>query len=321
MTGPWPDPPPDPMIEVTGLVKRFGAVTALAGVDLTVARGTVTALLGHNGAGKSTLVNVLATLVRPTAGHARVAGLDVVDQARRVRRRIGLTGQYAAVDERLSGRENLTVLARLLGAPRPAARARAAQLLELLGLTGAADRAARTYSGGMRRRLDLAAGLVGRPEVLFLDEPTTGLDPVSRLAVWEMVRALAADGVTVLLTTQHLEEADRLADSITVLADGRAVASGTPAALKARVGDRTVTVGFTDLADLLAAERLLNAHGLSASVDRPRRRATVVARTAQDVAAVVRALDESGLDFHELALAEPELDEVYVTLTGHRDER
>ncbi|MGI5170108.1 ATP-binding cassette domain-containing protein [Spirillospora sp. CA-253888] len=313
--------PSEPMIEVAGLVKRFGAVTALAGVDLAAGPGTVLALLGHNGAGKSTLVNVLATLVRPTAGHARVAGLDVVGEARRVRRRIGLTGQYAAVDERLSGRENLTVLARLLGAPRPAARARAAQLLELLGLTGAADRAARTYSGGMRRRLDLAAGLVGRPEVLFLDEPTTGLDPVSRLAVWEMVRALAGDGVTVLLTTQHLEEADRLADSITVLAGGRAVASGTPAALKARVGHRTVTVGFTALPDLLAAERILGARGLRTSVDRPRRTATVVVRAARDTAAVVRTLDEAALEFHELTLAEPGLDEVYLALTGHGDGR
>lgn len=219
----------DAVIEVAGLSKTFGSVAALDDVSLSVRKGSVLGLLGHNGAGKTTLVNILSTLLRPSRGRARVAGFDVVGDGVEVRRRIGLTGQYAAVDETLSGRDNLILIARLLGAGRADASARADELLEIFQLSDAARRRAKTYSGGMRRRLDLAASLVGRPDVLFLDEPTTGLDPVARRGLWQVVERLVEDGATVLLTTQYLDEADYLADSITVLAEGRIVASGTAA--------------------------------------------------------------------------------------------
>jgi ABC-2 type transport system ATP-binding protein len=220
----------DHAIEAAGVSKWFGPVQALDGVTVAARPGSVLGLLGHNGAGKTTLVNVLATLCRPAAGTARVAGYDVVRQPREVRRRIALTGQFAAVDEQISGRDNLVLVARLRGTGRRAALRRAAELLETFDLAGAADRPVRGYSGGMRRRLDLAASLTGRPEVLFLDEPTTGLDPAARLATWAIVEDLVRDGTTVVLTTQYLDEADRLADTITVLADGRVVAAGAPAA-------------------------------------------------------------------------------------------
>ena len=221
---------------VEGLVKRFGATTALDGVDLVARPGAVLGLLGPNGSGKTTTVRVLATLLRPDAGRATVLGHDVVADAPAVRRRIGLTGQYAAVDEALTGTDNLVLVARLLDVPRRAAKARAAELINQFGLTEAAGRRVRTYSGGMRRRLDLAVSLIGRPDVLFLDEPTTGLDPRHRNEVWDHVRGLAADGVTVLLTTQYLEEADQLADDLVVIDRGRVIAGGTPASLKAELG-------------------------------------------------------------------------------------
>ncbi|REE96917.1 ATP-binding cassette domain-containing protein [Thermomonospora umbrina] len=302
------------MIEVTGLGKRFGALTALRDVDLAVPRGTVLGLLGHNGAGKTTLVNVLATLTRPSGGTARVAGFDVVAQAHQVRRRIGIAGQYATVDEQMTGTQNLILLARLLGADRRSALARTRSLLERFDLTAVADRTVRTYSGGTRRRLDLAASMVGRPEVVFLDEPTTGLDPVSRLTMWRLVRDIARTGSTVLLTTQHLEEADTLADSIMVLSRGRVVASGSPAQLKARVGQRKITVGLAPGADPLPAVAALRNAGLDPSCDLARRVVTVTGARTRDLTRVVRALDAAAIEPDELTMTEPGLDEVYLTL-------
>ncbi|WP_207400550.1 ATP-binding cassette domain-containing protein [Actinomadura roseirufa] len=301
-------------IEVRGLAKRYRDVVALAGVDLTVPQGTVHGLLGHNGAGKTTLVDVLATRARPSAGTARVAGLDVVRQARHVRRRIGLTGQYASIDEQLGGRDNLVLLARLLGARRAEARARADELLQLFGLTASATRPARTYSGGMRRRLDLAAALVNGPRVILLDEPTTGLDPAGRLDLWRIVRALVQDGAAVLLTTQYLDEADRLSDTITVLSRGRVVAGGTPAELKHRVGRRSATVRFAAAADLEAAGRALRRGGFRPAPAGERRAVTVPVERAGELAALVRVLDDAGLEPDELLVADPTLDEVYLAL-------
>ncbi|MGH8908660.1 MAG: ATP-binding cassette domain-containing protein [Egibacteraceae bacterium] len=303
------------MIEAVGVGKRFGAVTALAGVDLLVPAGSVLGLLGHNGAGKTTLVNILATLTRPSSGSARVAGFDVVRQAHQVRRRIGLTGQFAALDEQISGRDNLVLIARLLGAGSLQARARARELLELFDLTADAKRPVRTYSGGIRRRLDLAASLVGCPAVVFLDEPTTGLDPTSRLRMWQIVQSLVSDGSTVVLTTQYLDEADRLADWIVVLREGRVVASGAPADLKAQVGRRTVTVRFAAAEDVRAAVGALRRAGLRPVPDLPQRSVTVPVTASRDVAAVVRALDGVAVEADELALAEPGLDEVYLVST------
>ncbi len=244
-------------IEAHGLVKRFGKTTALAGVDLTARTGSVLGLLGPNGAGKTTAVRILATLLRPDAGSATVSGYDVVRDAHQVRQLIGLTGQYASVDEGLSGTNNLIMIGRLLGLSRPSARARAAELLARFELTDAAGRAAKTYSGGMRRRLDLAASLVGRPRVLYLDEPTTGLDPHSRNEVWGMMRQLVADGTTVLLTTQYLEEADQLAHDIVVIDHGTVIATGTPDELKASAGRQVLEVTPASRADLSAAAELL----------------------------------------------------------------
>ncbi|WP_345430136.1 ATP-binding cassette domain-containing protein [Actinoallomurus vinaceus] len=305
------------MIEVVGMSKRFGPLTALDDVHLAAPAGAILGLLGHNGAGKSTLVNILATLSPPSGGTATVAGYDIVRQARQVRRRIGLTGQFATVDQEISGRDNLVLIARLLGAGAHAARARARELLTLFGLTDAANRRVRTYSGGMRRRLDLAASLVGRPPVLFLDEPTTGLDPVSRLNMWQILRRLVEDGTTVLLTTQHLEEADRLADSIAVLSEGRVIASGTPAELKARVGERTVTARLSDPADLARAVMALDREGLRPVHDEKERSVTVPVAGSRDVAVIVRLLDAVGVEARELTFAEPGIDEVYLTLVRH----
>ena len=302
-------------IVAEGLVKRFGDTTALAGVDHAVRTGTVLGLLGPNGAGKTTAVRVLATLVRPDAGHATVGGYDVVRQAHRVRGLIGLTGQYASVDETLTGVENLILIGRLLGLSRRDARARARQLLTDFRLDDAADRAAGKYSGGMRRRLDLAASLVGRPRLLYLDEPTTGLDPRSRNQMWEIVRTLVADGVTVLLTTQYLDEADQLADEIVVIDHGRVVATGTSDQLKARTGAQTVTVrpaNEPDLEKITAAVR----HVAAGPVDVT---GGVVSAPVTDpgaLAHLVRRLDDAGLLVAELALRSPSLDEVFLSLTG-----
>ena len=308
----------DLMIEARDVTKAFGDVKALDGVSIAVPKGTVLGLLGHNGAGKTTLVNVLTTLLPPDSGSARVGGFDVAGQAHDVRSRIGLTGQFAAVDEQLSGTDNLVLIARLLGASPREARQRAGELLELFDLADAAKRPSRTYSGGMRRRLDLAAGLVGHPDVIFLDEPTTGLDPSSRLSMWEIVESLVSDGTTVLLTTQYLDEADRLADSITVLSAGRVVASGTSSELKAQVGQRTVTVTLSSAADLPKAMRSLEQAGLQPVLDAEHNTLTAPVTASRELAIVVRALDEVGLEASELALGEPTLDDVYLTLAANQ---
>ena len=302
------------MIEADRVSKTFGAVTALDDVSVAVPRGTVLGLLGHNGAGKTTLVNVLTTLLPPTSGSATVAGFDVVGQAHHVRGRIGLTGQFAAVDEQLAGLDNLVLIARLLGATRREAVARGNELLEIFGLTDAARRAARTYSGGMRRRLDLSASLVGRPDVIFLDEPTTGLDPASRIGMWEIVETLVGDGTTVLLTTQYLDEADRLTDSITVLSQGRVVASGTAAELKSQVGQRTVVVTLSQPSDAGAAVAALAAVGLQPALDDERHAVIIPVDRSAELAVVVRALDQEDIEVGELALTEPTLDDVYLSL-------
>ncbi|WP_433278401.1 ATP-binding cassette domain-containing protein [Pseudonocardia xinjiangensis] len=306
------------VIRVEGLVKRFGGTTALAGVDLVAKQGGVLGLLGPNGSGKTTTVRVLSTLLRPDAGRASVLGHDVVAEAAAVRRQIGLTGQYAAVDEALSGTDNLVLVARLLDLPRRVARARAAELVERFGLTEAAGRRVRTYSGGMRRRLDLAVSLIGRPRVLFLDEPTTGLDPRHRNEVWDSVRALAAEGVTVLLTTQYLEEADQLADDLVVLDRGRVIAAGTPATLKAEVGGQRLHVRPMHRADLPLVTALIAelAPGLEQPTVDPGGEVIVPAGDPGLLHRVGARLDEAGVTVAELGLRLPSLDDVFLTLTG-----
>ncbi|GAA2351943.1 ATP-binding cassette domain-containing protein [Saccharopolyspora halophila] len=304
----------EPIIQASHITQKFGEVTALDDVSLAVPQGTVLGLLGHNGAGKTTLINVLSTLLPPTSGSARIAGLDVVKDRREVTSRIGLTGQFAAVDEQLSGFDNLVLIARLLGASNREAKHRADELLGTFDLAEAARRPARTYSGGMRRRLDIAASLVGQPDVIFLDEPTTGLDPVSRLNLWQIVENLVADGTTVLLTTQYLDEADRLADSITVLSAGKVVATGTADELKAQVGQRTVNATLADPADMSRALPALTAAGFSPTHDEARNALTVPVTASRELADVVRALDDSGIDIGDLGLGEPTLDDVYLAL-------
>ncbi|GAA4795384.1 daunorubicin resistance protein DrrA family ABC transporter ATP-binding protein [Actinomycetospora chlora] len=306
-----------PAIEADGLVKRFGATTALAGASFSATEGTVLGVLGPNGAGKTTATRVLATLLAPDEGRGLVGGFDVVTEPHRVRTLIGLTGQYAGVDEALTGTENLVLIARLLGQGRAAARRRAAQLLAQFGLTDAAGRAARTYSGGMRRRLDLAASLVGRPRILFLDEPTTGLDPASRNELWDMVRGLTDDGVTVLLTTQYLEEADQLADDIVVIDRGTVVATGTPLDLKSRAGAAVLQMRPSRPEELDAVRRIAaELAGTEPTVEQGS-----VAVPAPDDAlmpAVVRRLDDIGVRLAELTLRRATLDEVFLALTGRR---
>jgi len=309
----------DTAVVAEGLVKQFGATKALDGVDLEVRRGKVLGVLGPNGAGKTTAVRILGTLLRPDAGRALVGGYDVVREPARVRELIGLTGQYASVDEDLSGRRNLVMIGRLIGLPRADARARADRLLERFELTDAADRIAKTYSGGMRRRLDLAASLVGHPSILYLDEPTTGLDPHSRNGVWATVRRLVDDGTTVLLTTQHLEEADALADSIVVFDHGRIVADGTPAELKAQTGRQSLDVRPADPADLDKVSAVLaEVVGSPPAVEDDVVSVAVSDGTAMP--AVVRRLDDAGITVTELALRLPSLDEVFLSLTGHTAE-
>ncbi|AEA23099.1 daunorubicin resistance ABC transporter ATPase subunit [Pseudonocardia dioxanivorans CB1190] len=310
----------DTVIHVEGLEKSFGATKALAGVDLTARRGTVLGLLGPNGSGKTTTVRVLATLLRPDAGRATVLGHDVVAAPAAVRARIGLTGQYAAVDEALSGTDNLILIARLLDMPRRAARTRAAELIERFGLTDAATRRVRTYSGGMRRRLDLAASLIGRPDVLFLDEPTTGLDPRHRNEVLDQVRALAADGVTVLLTTQYLEEADQLADDLVVIDTGRVIASGTPASLKAEVGGQRLHVRPLHRTDIPAASAILAGLAGETPVVDASGELTVAAREPGLLHVAGGRFDEASLAIAELGLRLPSLDDVFMTLTGRSTE-
>ncbi len=308
-------------IEAHGLVKRFGKTTALAGVDLTARTGTVLGLLGPNGAGKTTAVRILATLLRPDAGEARVSGHDVTRDAHQVRQLIGLTGQYASVDEGLSGTNNLIMIGRLLGASRAGARARAAELLERFELTDAAGRIVKTYSGGMRRRLDLAASLVGRPRVLYLDEPTTGLDPHSRNEVWAMIRGLVADGTTVLLTTQYLEEADQLAHDIAVIDHGKVIATGTPNELKAKIGRQVLEVSPADQADIGAVAALLQARSDDApAISAESGTVTIQVADGSLLPEIVREIDARGIELAEFALRKASLDEVFLALTGRGTE-
>jgi ABC-2 type transport system ATP-binding protein len=305
----------DSAITVEGAEKTYGDKKALDGLDLTVERGTVHGVLGPNGAGKTTLVRILSTLLRPDAGRIEVAGHDVVREAYAVRLRIGLLGQHAALDEELGGRQNLELFGRLhhLGARR--ARARADELLERFELTGTGRKAVRQYSGGMRRRLDLAASLITEPEVLFLDEPTTGLDPRGRAEVWASVRSLVGGGTTVLLTTQYLEEADQLADRISVVDSGRVIAEGTADELKAETGGDRVDVVLRDAGLLGAAVALLPLTGVTVDPDRRLLSAPVTDRM-EALAGVVRALQEAGIEAEDIALRRPTLDEVFLHLTG-----
>ncbi|NNN37113.1 ATP-binding cassette domain-containing protein [Streptomyces sp. S3(2020)] len=303
-------------IRAEGLVKKYGDFTALDGVDLEVPAGKVVGVLGPNGAGKTTTVRILATLLRPDAGHATIGGHDIAGDPVRVRQLIGLTGQYASVDETLSGAENLVLIGRLLGLSRRDARTRAAELLEDFSLTEAAKRPIATFSGGMRRRLDLAASLVGRPRILFLDEPTTGLDPHARQEVWDVVKGLVADGSTVLLTTQYLEEADQLADSITVFDKGRKVAEGRPGELKRRVGGQILQVRPTVPADIPQVAAILAELSGHAAAEESGV-LTVPADEPLLVSAVARRLDGVGISADELGLRLPSLDEVFLALTGH----
>jgi ABC-2 type transport system ATP-binding protein len=313
-----------PAVEATGLVRRFGrgaaAVTAVDGVDLSVPAGSVVGLLGPNGAGKTTVVRMLTGLLPPDGGSATVAGVEIgprgVSDPAALRTRIGLAGQYAGVDEALTGRENLRMFGRLGHLTRASRRARADELLDRFGLADAADRPARTYSGGMRRRLDLAAALVGDPRVVFLDEPTTGLDPRSRLALWEVVEGLVAGGTTVLLTTQYLEEADRLASRLTVVDQGRVIASGTPAQLKASVGGSTVRVTPADAGRVADAVRALAGAGSAPAAVADGVVALPVADPGTALPDVVRRLDAAGVLVRALAIHEPTLDDVFLTLTG-----
>jgi ABC-2 type transport system ATP-binding protein len=311
-----------PAIEAEGLVKHYGTTKALDGLDLTVGQQTVYGLLGPNGAGKTTAVRVLATLLRPDGGRARVDGHDVVAEAAVVRQTIGLTGQYAALDEYLTGRSNLVMIGRLSRLTTRAATRRADELLERFGLAEAATRAVKTYSGGMRRRLDLAASLIGNPSVLFLDEPTTGLDPTARALMWDIVRELVADGTTLLLTTQYLDEADQLADRIAVIDGGRVIAEGTPAELKASVGGQRLLITLAAESDAaVAAEALapFTTKSTRSIIPNGPDRLIEVPVTASDGLAteVVRALDAAGVKVSEIAVRSASLDDVFLTLTGH----
>lgn len=311
-------------IEAQGLVKIYPArrgsqeVRALDGVDLEVEEGTVLGLLGPNGAGKTTTVRILTTLLRPDGGSAKVAGYDVVSQSKEVRAAIGLSGQYAAVDENLTGWENLYMFGRLYEMPKAEARSRAEELLERFNLTDAGGRTIKTYSGGMRRRLDLAGALIGRPNLLFLDEPTTGLDPRSRLGMWDVIRDLVRQGTTLLLTTQYLEEADELADVIAVVDTGKIIAKGTADELKAQVGGERIELVVRDRAVVPTAQTLLASLAGSVELDEHTRRLTAASTGgAQQLVEVVRQFGDAGIAIDDVALRRPTLDDVFLSLTGH----
>ncbi|MCI4061469.1 ATP-binding cassette domain-containing protein [Micromonospora sp. R77] len=304
-------------IDVAGLCKSFGPVTALDHLDLTVPQGTVHGLLGPNGAGKTTTVRVLSTLVSPDNGKAEVFGVDVRSDPRRVRSAIGLTGQYAAIDELLTGRENLHMIGRLFRLSRADSRARAGELLERLDLGEAADRQARTYSGGMRRRLDIATSLMARPRLIFLDEPTTGLDPRSRLEVWRIVRELVAEGTTVLLTTQYLEEADQLADALSVIDQGKVIACGTPDELKSQVGEDWAVVTLIYATDLDATTELLRRTlGADPAVDPVALRVQAPLPHGGSLAELLHLLKSSGIGIGDVSVRRPTLDDVFLAVTG-----
>ena len=308
----------DPVIEARGLTKRFGSVQALDGLDLVAQPGQVVAVLGPNGAGKSTLVRAVATLLRPDSGSLRVAGHDVRDDPQAVRRQIGLAGQHAAVEAAMSGRENLEMVARLFGQGRRAARASSASVLDRLGLTEAADRLVRTYSGGMRRKLDLGASLVGAPRLLLLDEPTTGLDPRSRIELWDTIGSLVGGGTDVLLTTQYLDEADHLANHIVIVDQGRAVASGTPRELKRQVGGNVIEAHVRDREDLASVAGVLARLGDGEpQVSEATRGVSIgVAAGAGELMAAMRALEAAGAVVDDIGLRHPNLDEVFLALTA-----
>lgn len=306
-----------PILEACGLVKFYGKTQALAGLDLVVKPGRVVALLGPNGAGKTTFVRAVATLLRPDAGTLHVDGIDALRKPAKVRQVVGLAGQFAAVEEAMTGRENLEMVGRLFGLSRKQAKAAAVRVLDQMQLTADADRLVRTYSGGMRRRIDLGISLTGTPRLLLLDEPTTGLDPGSRLQLWDAIRSLVATGTDILLTTQYLDEADRLASDIVIIDHGKVIAAGTPAELKTRAGDDVIEVHVRDAADLPAVSGVLAKLGHDPRVDVPTRRAYVpVDDGSSRLMDALRVLDSQGISVEDLSMRRPTLDEVFLALTG-----
>jgi ABC-2 type transport system ATP-binding protein len=309
------------IIEAKGLTKRFGKTQALDGLDLTAESGQVVAMLGPNGAGKTTFIRMVATLLRPDSGQLRVGGHDVRREAAAVRRSIGLAGQFAAIEPAMTGRENLELVARLFGRKRKDAKANASSVLDSLGLTDAGDRLVRTYSGGMRRRLDLGASLVGAPKLLLLDEPTTGLDPRSRIELWDAIRTLVKQGTDVLLTTQYLDEADNLASHVVIIDHGRVVADGTPAELKRRIGGKVIEVHVRHEDDVAPVARVLRGldHGDIRIDDATRQVSVSVDSGGPVLMNALRAVEDAGVDVEDVALRQPKLDEVFLTLTGRPD--
>ena len=310
----------DTILETRGLTREFKGFTAVNGVNLRVKRGSIHALIGPNGAGKTTTVRMMTTLTEPTSGTARVAGYDVVREPDKVRRSMGLTGQVATVDELLTGRENIRMIGGLYGIRRKELARLGDQLLEQFSIADAADRVVKSYSGGMRRRLDLAVSLLASPPVLFLDEPTTGLDPRSRSDLWEVLRGLVNGGTTLLLTTQYLEEADQLADNIVVIDKGRIIAEGSPLQLKQQAGNASLVVTVSSAADLPAAQALLSKTGAEVFVDAGARQLTAAADGLADMVRVAGWLRDSDIDVDDIGLSRPSLDDVFLSLTGHRTE-